>query len=242
MVVGCPRKLIPILSTCPGIDRLYGEDEPPVPYDVQAALLSLPGLFGTDLTSIPADVPYLEAPDELARGWRERLAGDDRLRVGIGWQGNPTYRGDALRSMPLAEFAPLAEVEGVRLLSLQKGFGVEQLADAPFAVEDLGSQLDEDGRAFLETAAVVRNLDLVITSDTALAHLAGALGTPVWTALPFSPDWRWLLEREDSPWYPTMRLFRQAKVGEWSDVFTRMAAELSALAASGGRLSSSARQ
>ncbi len=212
-----------------------------MPFDVHAGLLSLPGIFDTDLTSIPADVPYLEADADLVRRWSDRLAGDDRLRVGFAWQGNPTYRGNALRSIPLAEFGPLAKVEGVRLFSLQKGFGVEQLDEPPFTVEDLGRQLDEDGRAFCETAAVVRNLDLVITSDTALAHLAGALGARVWVALPFSPDWRWLLEREDSPWYPTMRLFRQAKVGDWSDVFARMAAELSAVVARGGRLSSSAR-
>jgi hypothetical protein len=139
--------------------------------------------------------------------------------------------------MPLAEFAPLAQVEGVRLFSLQKGHGVEQLADAPFAIEDLGSRLDETTGAFEETAAVVRNLDLVITSDSSLVHLAGALGAPTWLALGHSPDWRWLLEREDSPWYPTVRLFRQSGAGDWAGVFARIAAELSAVVARGGRLS-----
>jgi hypothetical protein len=134
--------------------------------------------------------------------------------------------------MPLARFRPLAEVEGVRLISLQKGAGIEQLATAPFAVEDLGSQLDLGPAAFAETAAVVRNLDLVITSDTALAHLAGALGAPVWVALSRAPDWRWQFgDREDSPWYPTMRLFRQPALGQWDAVFERMAARLRELVA-----------
>ena len=133
--------------------------------------------------------------------------------------------------MPLAQFAPLAAIEGVRLFSLQKRAGVEQLADAPFPVEDLGGKLDEGDAAFCETAAVIKNLDLVVTSDTAVAHLAGALGAPVWLALSSSPDWRWLLDREDSPWYPTVRLFRQSKLGDWPDVFGRMADELKTLVA-----------
>ena len=161
---------------------------------------------------------------------RETLAGDARLRVGINWQGNPKYRDDRYRSIPLAEFAPLAAIEGVRLLSLQQGFGIEQLSAVDFAVEDWGSKLDRDGRAFCETAAVIENLDLVITSDTAVAHLAGALGARVWLAIPFAPDWRWLLDRSDSPWYPTLRLFRQSHAGDWDGVFERIAAELAAVA------------
>ena len=153
------------------------------------------------------------------------------MRVGIQWQGSPTFRYDAQRSIPLAQFAPLAEIAGVRMLSLQKNFGVEQLAGAPWPLEDLGSRLDEDGRAFCETAAVMKNLDLVITSDTSIAHLAGALGVPVWVALSTSPDWRWLLEREDSPWYPAMRLFRQTRQGDWAGVFQRIKAELAQTAA-----------
>ncbi len=231
VIVQCARKLIPILGTCAGIDELVADDQPPPDYDLQAALLSLPGIFQTRLDTIPAAAPYLSAPEELVQRWRSELGDDGRLRVGINWQGNPTYRHDAQRSVRLEAFAPLAAIEGVRLLSLQKGFGSEQMENSPFPVEDLGSRLDADGRAFYETAAVIKNLDLVVTSDTAVAHLAGALGAPVWVALPLSPDWRWFLDREDSPWYPTMRLFRQGSLGDWPDVFRRIAGSLSPLAA-----------
>jgi tetratricopeptide (TPR) repeat protein len=230
VLVGCPKRMIPILSSCPGIDQFYHENPPP-PFDEHAALLSLPGIFHTDLNTIPADVPYLSAPPDLVDAWRERLPRDGLFRVGINWQGSRTYRWDFMRSLPLAEFAPLAEVEGVRLFSLQKGTGIEQLADAPFAVEDLGSRLDLGDAAFTETAAVIKNLDLVISSDTGLVHLAGALGAPVWLALSYIADWRWLLDRADSPWYPTARLFRQSTRGNWKEVFERMAEELRRLVA-----------
>jgi tetratricopeptide (TPR) repeat protein len=229
VIVGCAERMVPILSTCRGIEQFYSQTTTP-PFDTHAALISLPGIFKTDLASIPADVPYLSAePDRIER-WRKRLRDDGRLRVGINWQGSTKYVLDHQRSMPLAQFGPLAQTEGVRLISLQKGEGVEQLADAPFPVEQLGEAVDQDA-AFCDTAAVIKNLDLVITSDTAVAHLAGALGAPVWLALGLSPDWRWLLNRDDSPWYPTMRLFRQSQLGDWPGVFGRMAADLKPLAA-----------
>ena len=193
----------------------------------------MPGIFGTDLDSIPGGVPYISVADKSTQKWNEKLGNDGRLKVGINWQGNPKYVNDRYRSISLAAFAPLAAVEGVRLLSVQKDAGVEQLIDAPFAVEDFGSQLHESDRAFCETAAVLKNLDLFITSDTAVAHLAGAMGVPVWTALPFSPDWRWMLDRADCPWYPTMRLFRQSRPGDWAGVFQAMAEALAALRAEG---------
>ncbi len=230
VLVVSPRKMIPILSTCAGIDQLLPDDERLPKFDVFAPLLSLPGIFKTDLATIPADVPYLSAPAESVEHWRGVFAKDRRLRVGIGWQGSTTFKGDRARSFPLALFEPLAAIPGVRLLSLQKGAGSEQLADAKFKVEDLGSTLDEGAAAFCDTAAVIENLDLVISSDTALAHLAGALAARVWVALPLSPDWRWLLDRDDSPWYPTMRLFRQTRAGDWPAVFERIAAELTLLA------------
>jgi tetratricopeptide (TPR) repeat protein len=226
VLFACPPKLVPLLGTCPGIDQLCPRDQSLPDFDVQAPLLSLPGIFGTDLTCVPADVPYLSAGKDLVVAWGKRLAGDVPLRVGIGWQGNPAFPDDRLRSIPLAQFAPLAAIDGVRLIGLQKGAGIEQLADAKFTVEDLGRELDERDGAFVDTAAVIANLDLVITSDTALAHLAGALAAKVWVALPLAPDCRWLLDRADSPWYPTMRLFRQPCFGDWPDVFERIAAEL----------------
>jgi hypothetical protein len=183
--------------------------------------MSLPGLFGTTLATVPAEVPYLFADARLIARWREQLSPIGGFKIGIAWQGNPDNKRDRFRSIPLLQFAPLAGIAGVRLLSLQKGPGSDQLAVVAdrFAVTDLGPQLDD----FLVTAAVLRNLDLVITADTAIAHLAGALGVPVWVALPVAPDWRWLLGREDSPWYPTMRLFRQATRSDWEGVFQHMA-------------------
>jgi tetratricopeptide (TPR) repeat protein len=201
----------------------------PLPgFDVYAPLMSLPGVLGITPTSVPAEVPYLHADPPLVLSWRQKLQALGGFRIGIAWQGNPANRFDQQRSIPLAQFAPLAQLEGVRLVSLQKGPGMDQLhalADR-FPVVDLGNCLDEAAGAFMDTAAIMKNLDLVISSDTAIAHLAGALAVPVWVALPLIPDWRWLLERQDSPWYPTLRLFRQTQSGRWDDVFARMAEEL----------------
>ncbi len=144
------------------------------------------------------------------------------MRVGIAWQGTPIGGADRGRSLSLARFLPMARMPGVRLFSLQKGHGHEQLRDLPegVGITDLGSRC----ATFDDTAGVMANLDLIITSDTPVAHLAGALGRPVWVALKRSPDWRWLLERAGSPWYPTMRLFRQRVSGEWDDVFEAISA------------------
>jgi hypothetical protein len=187
--------------------------------------LSLPRLFGTDLGSIPGGVPYLLADPERVARWRQRLAGVPGFRVGINWQGNPRHDRQRRRAVPLEKFAALAAVPGVSLVALQKGAGAEQLAGCPFPVHRLEG-LDAAGGAFLDTAAVACCLDLVVTSDTAVAHLAGALGVPTWVALPHAPDWRWLLGRDDTPWYPTMRLFRQETPGDWTGVFARLAEAL----------------
>jgi hypothetical protein len=152
------------------------------------------------------------------------------FKVGICWQGSLKHRDDRRRSMPLAQFAPLAKVPGLRLVSLQKGPGAEQIRAVDFEVIDFGDYFSAEA-SFVDSAALMEALDLVITCDTAAAHLAGALGRPVWVALPFSPDWRWLLDRTDSPWYPTMLLFRQPRAGDWSDVFARMEAEVQKAAA-----------
>jgi tetratricopeptide (TPR) repeat protein len=226
-------QLLPLLQSCPGIDRLIGQGETLPPFDVHAFLLSLPRLFGTNLTNVPADVPYVAADPALVAHWRNELSAIDGFKIGIAWQGNPTVKLDFLRSFPLTEFAPLAAVEGVHLISLQKGAGSEQLrglADR-FAVLDLGSRLDETSGAFMDTAAVLMNLDLIVTVDTALAHLAGALGVPVWVALGTNPDWRWFLARADSPWYPTMRLVRQQQPCRWSEVFEGIAGAVRKLVA-----------
>jgi tetratricopeptide (TPR) repeat protein len=220
--------LVPLLRAS-GVPNVLAQDEPLPPFEVHAPLLSLPLIFGTELASIPADVPYLAADERRVEQWRAILDAHPGLKVGIVWQGRRSYRRDRLRSVPLSEFAPLADVPGVQLFSLQKGPGSEQLTESLAArlhIVDLAGSLDNEGSAFMDTAAVMKCLDLVITTDTAAAHLAGALAVPVWVALGFSPEWRWMLDREDSPWYPTMRLFRQAKLGQWGDVFARMADEL----------------
>ena len=187
------------------------------------------GLVGTTIETIPADIPYLFAKPELVASWREYLSRFTGFKVGICWQGNKTYGSDRHRSIPLAEFAPLAAIEGVQLFSLQKGPAIEPLREVAgtFSVIDLGGRLDVGAGAFTDTAAVMRILDLVIAPDTAIAHLAGALGVPVWTALSqIGTEWRWFLDRDDTPWYPTMRLFRQSQPNDWATVFKRMAAEL----------------
>ena len=232
VVLACPESSIPILSTCAGVDRCAREGDLLGDVDVQAALVNLPGVFHTKLDTIPADVPYLTADAGLVERWRAQLgdqkpAGNRPFRVGIAWQGSLTHADDHRRSIPLAEFAPLAAVEGVRLVSLQKGYGSQQLDSAGFAVDHFGDRLDATGGDFCDTAALVKNLDLVVTCDTAVGHLAGALAAPTWIGLTFSPDWRWMLERSDSPWYPTVRLFRQTKTGDWRGVFEHMAAALS---------------
>jgi tetratricopeptide (TPR) repeat protein len=295
VVVECQKALVPLLSRCAGIDRLVAHGEPLPAFDTHAALLSVPGIVGTELTSQctmgngqwvmgngaltinhlplaidhcpltpgpspPADggrgekdspgqpgqhvgetgesrsafsnrhmVPYLTAEPERLRRWGEELKGLTGFKIGIAWQGSRSYQDDKFRSVPLALFEPIARVPGTRLFSMQKGYGCEQLAKfRGWSVIDYGKQLDAEG-GFLDTAALMKHLDLVITTDTAVAHLAGALGVRVWLALSTAPDWRWLHEREDSPWYPTMRLFRQPRRGDWPAVFARMARELEAL-------------
>ncbi|MBI3839626.1 MAG: hypothetical protein HY288_17025 [Planctomycetia bacterium] len=203
--------------------------------DVQLGTWSLPWAFRTTLETVPRNVPYLAAQPKLIAQWQERLSSCGGLRVGICWHGNPAYNWNRIRSMPLTEFAPLARVPGVQLISLQKNAGSDELASVAgrFDVLDLGADFDTRG-AFMDTAAVMKNLDLVVSCDTATAHFAGALGVPVWLAQAAMPDWRWMRDRSDTPWYPTMRLFRQSQLGNWAEVFARIGSELSELAATSG--------
>jgi tetratricopeptide (TPR) repeat protein len=235
VLLECHPALAPLLSSCPGLDGTVPEGGPLPDFDVQAPLMSLPALLGTTLATVPAEVPYLSPPAPLAERWRERLGAVKAFRVGVAWQGNRHHPWDRRRSFALAQLRPLARVEGVRLVSLQKGPGAAQLSGCDFPVMDLAAELDEQSGAFLDTAAVMKSLDLVVTADTAVGHLAGALAVPVWVALARVADWRWLLDRQDSPWYPTMRLFRQQETGDWGAVFWRMAAELGRLVAARAR-------
>jgi tetratricopeptide (TPR) repeat protein len=229
VIIGVQAALVPLLAQS-GFTGLLPKELPLPPFDVHAPLMSLPHIFQTDIETVPCDIPYLCAEPALVETWRGELDPYDGLKVGIAWQGRANYRFDRLRSIPLEEFAPLAR-PGVRLLSLQKGPGAEQLAalEGRFDIVDWGRRIDNTGGAFLDTAAVMKNLDLVITSDTSIAHLAGALGVPVWVALSAMADWRWIIDRDDSPWYPTMRLFRQSQLDQWPEVFQRMAAALAEL-------------
>ena len=224
VVVKTQKPLMKLLAACPGIDELVCDDAKLPAFDVHVPMLSVPGILETTFESIPAKVPYLHAESELVAKWQRRLAAYDGFKVGIAWQGSPDFHADAQRSVPLQHFAKLAAVPGVRLFSLQKGFGSEQIdaMNGQFELVDFGEELDVDAGPFMDTAAIIQNVDLVITSDTSVPHLAGALGVPTWLALSISPDWRWFLEREDNPWYPTMRLFRQQKLGDWEDVFSRI--------------------
>jgi tetratricopeptide (TPR) repeat protein len=195
----------------------------PAHFDRHSFLLSMPRAFGTVAETVPGDIPYLRAEPERIQYWKERI-GIEGFKVGIAWQGNIHSPADAGRSFPLAASAGLAAIPGVRLISLQKNEGTEQLHSLPagMRVEALGEDFDAGPDAFVDTAAVMESLDLVVTLDSAIAHLAGALGRPAWLALQFVPDWRWQLDRSDSPWYPTMRLFRQKARGDWQSVFTAM--------------------
>ncbi len=181
-------------------------------------------MFGTDLASIPVDVPYVVSTAKPRNRWANRLPTERTPRVGIVWAGSPTHPLDRERSVPIAMLAPLLAVAGVRFCSLQKGAAAAELGSLPagVAIADLGPELAD----FADTAAVISALDLVVCVDTAVAHLAGALGKPVWLLLPQPADWRWLEEREDSPWYPTMRLFRQRQRGDWDEVVARVKAAL----------------
>lgn len=194
-------------------------------HDYQVALMSLPAALGvTEDTDLSVGDAYLEADKGLVRAWASRLEASGGLRVGIHWQGNPNYCLDRLRSPPLSAFRPLADLPGVRSICLQHGFGRDQLAvqDPPMAVEVLES-VDRDRGPFMDTAAILTQLDLVVTSDSALAHLAGALGVQTWLVLPHVSDWRWGVDAEKTPWYPSMRLFRQRDAGNWDEVFCRVA-------------------
>jgi tetratricopeptide (TPR) repeat protein len=226
IMVECQPQLVPVLRSCPAIETIIVPGDVPPHYDVYALLLSLPKLMGTTLDTIPADIPYLFADPALVERWREELSGLEGFKVGIVWQGNTMHKMDNMRSVQLELFALLAKVPGVQLVSLQVGEGSEQLAaqEGHFPVMDLGSRFNPESLA--DIAAVLKNLDLVITVDTAIGHLAGAMGMPVWVALSFSPDWRWMLHRTDSPWYPTMRLFRQTQPANFTEVFNRIAGKL----------------
>ena len=221
VVVECQPGLKRVLLRTPGIDMISERPvsgQPLVEFDVHAPLLGLPRLFATDAHNVPAEFPYIRPEPWLVERWAARLADDPNLRVGIVWAGRPTHEDDKNRSCSLGHFLALASVPGVTLYSLQKGNAVQDLTSANNGgkVVDLDPEIDD----FADTAAAIANLDLVICVDTSVAHLAGAMGKPVWVVLPFAPDWRWLAQGERNPWYPSVRLFRQQETGDWDSVFS----------------------
>jgi tetratricopeptide (TPR) repeat protein len=222
-----PSRLRRLLNSLVRHERIVFVDRTPDRFDAHIGLLSLPLALGLNSAEAIArtGMPYLAAEDHRIAHWRQRLGPTTAKRIGIAWQGSADYAFDADRSIPLEHFGALARLPGIQLISLQKGYGSEQITHFDAPLLDLGPEIDLQ-EAFVDTAAIIASLDLVITSDTALAHVAGALGAPVWLALPLMVDWRWLSEGENSPWYPTMRLFRQTSRGDWAEVFGRMARAL----------------
>jgi tetratricopeptide (TPR) repeat protein len=220
----CPSELFPVLRTlrAPIAFVPFGQ---PVRFDTHCPLLSLPKILGTTLETIPAQIPYLYADAAAAAQWKQRLDafGTGRPKIGIVWAGNPHHRNDAQRSCNLAHFERLKSIDA-EFFSLQKGSAAKDPRPAGFIAHDLSHHINDFG----DTAAIMANLDLVIAVDTSVAHLAGALGRPCWVLLPYAGEWRWLLNRADSPWYPTLRLFRQPRRGDWGAVFEDVAAALTA--------------
>lgn len=214
--------LAAVAATCPGVDRVTPRGNPLPEFDLHASLLSLPWLFRTELASIPADIPYLDVPDEVPHRQvlSELLAlTQGRIRIGLAWAGNPGHKRDAERSIPAATLAPLAALPGVAWYSFQ--LGREDKPPLPDLIS-LAPLLTD----FSATAYALSGMDLVITVDTALAHLSGALGIPTLLLLSFQPDWRWMLDREDSPWYPSLHLYRQPRLGDWGAVIQRLVTDL----------------
>ena len=232
LVFVVPGTLRKIFQDIPGVELV---NEVPNHFDAACSLFLLPHAVGIDLETVSASVPYLRAEPERVAYWGARLP-PGGLRIGIAWQGNPDSSMEPGRSIPLARLAPLARVPGVSLISLQMNHGLEQLEHLPegMTVTTLGPDFNAGPDNVVDTAAVMKNLDLVISTDTSVPHIAGALGCPVWVLLRKVPDWRWMLDREDSPWYPTMRLFRQETLDDWNGVVARVAAELSRLVAERG--------
>lgn len=220
-----PPQLRKLLSHIEGPSvRLIGAEDRPR-FDARVALLSLPFIFNTSVATVPPPAPNLFVDPERVAKWAAHL-GAQGFKIGICWKGSSIYKADADRSFALSQFDALSRIPGARLISLHRGEGEGELQDCPpgMIVETLGDDFDAGADAFLDTVAVMKSLDLVISSDTSIAHVAGVLGVPVWTALCATPDFRWMLERADTPWYPTMRLFRQKTLGDWPQVFSDMEA------------------
>jgi ADP-heptose:LPS heptosyltransferase len=216
--------LLPLLSDIDGVASIFGQGEKLPAFDLQCPLMSLPLAFRTEVDTVPAEIPYIRVPASRVSKWRERLGERRGPRIGIAWAGSAVHKNNSKRSIPFEQFAPLLKIPGAQFVSIQKELSRLDAA----MLEDQGGVLrvGEELGDFADTAAVISLLDLVVSADTSVVHLAGAIGKPVWILIPFAPDFRWLLAREDSPWYPTARLFRQQQLGEWDSVLERVHREL----------------
>lgn len=221
VILACKPELIRLMQSLQGCEKLITHGDPMPDFDLHCTLLDIPGLLKTTLETIPANTPYLHGPSAQKAYWAEKLSRYPKFKVGLVWAGAPLHANDANRSIKLEAFASLPNIKNVTFFSLQKGNAeATMIGDAPLI--NFTAELND----FADTAALIENLDLVISVDTSVAHLAGALGKPVWTLLPFVPDWRWMLDRDDSPWYPTLKLFRQTCAGDWEGPINRVVQSL----------------
>lgn len=216
VVLRCQRRLVPLLKMVADLDFVTDDDRSVPPFDCHAPLLSLPRIFRTVLSNIPAQIPYIDPPLELVSQWGRRIGQSKKFKIGLVWAGRTQNQNDCTRSMSLMQFRILANIGDVQWFSLQRGTQAAQILTPPSGLEI--RPIEKTGNDIVDTAAIIMNLDLVISVDTMVAHLAGALGRTVWTLIPFSWEWRYLTDRTDTPWYPTMRLFRQPRRGDWDSV------------------------
>lgn len=227
----CKQPLVRLFQTLEGVDAVYTPDQALVDHDFWCLSLSVPLYCATTVHTVPASVPYLHADPRYVEELGRVVATVSGFKVGVCWKGSAGYKHDADRSFGIEQFLPLLGMDGVRFFTLQPGTRAEFKTFFGAAAFDMGHEIDANTLPFEETAALITHLDLVITCDTSIGHLAGAMGKPVWTLVPFVADWRWMADRVDSPWYPRTRLFRQVQPGGWSDVFARVRTALAAMRA-----------
>lgn len=235
VIVAVQKPLVTLMKRCAGIDTIIALEDTPPHFDVQASLLSLPYLLKTRLDNVPNEIPYLHPDEKLVAEWKQKLATDKNFKIGVCWQGNDNYATPMLRttvaqkSVHPRELEPICSIPGVSVYSLQKITGTDQLKEIPntMHIKTFDGDFDQSNGRFMDTAAVIKNLDLVITVDTSISHLASGLGTPTWIMLPNPSDWRWMINRTDSPWYPNItRLFKQPTPGDWKSMIKEVATEL----------------
>lgn len=228
VIVQTFEPLVPLFSMCDYIDHVFCSGQVPPPFDIQIPMMSLTYLFNTTLNTIPQDFPYLHADPYLIEEWRPFFEKDTTIKIGLCWGAKKIFLEDhpyTRRSIPLKQFAMLADIPNVSFYSLQKVYDTDQLDQLPahFKVHDFGPDFDEANGRFMDTAAVMNHLDIIVSVDTSIIHLAGNLAkTPVWVLLPYNAAWWWLYDRSDSPWYPTMRFFRQPKPHDWDSAFIQL--------------------